>query len=477
MKTGKRLQVFSSRHLALPVAIVTGMFVANVWAVRMARVAVLPQALQHTIQCGDADHDQRFEAFGRRSDTVVAFECTSGNNFERVLTGVTSCSFILVLGDGDGDGRSDLVINADFPPSESSICRIVESPDEHSFPRDSVWQRKSLFFCRAFFTDLDRDGHRELAVNGDGLGVELFESTRDNTYDSVATLAMRPWDVAVDFDTGDFDRDGLCELVAACPRCYLPIYEATGIDNQYVLAAICTTDTETGSLQRVETAGDMDRDGWLEFVVLEHMSGHGRVMVYEAFGKDQYHCVWQQVVPRALMSDQGLAVGDVDGDGVAEFLHSTGGLVQLFKCIGPDSYEQVWSVDSGEGNSGMFDLNRDDRAEIIFDVHDHCVIYEDTTGLTQVSEVKPPSRPLQVGIHPAVVRLGGSVSFSGLPEQSEVNMYSANGQLVRKQAVGKSANWRWNLTDQTGRPVPPGTYFVTIRSQGRTTQTQLCVIN
>jgi hypothetical protein len=475
----------SEARWSVILCVLLGIASAGDAALHLARVAVLPEHLNIDLpgppQCGDANHNGRFEVYGRQivgeQATIIGYEYVAGDSYQRFSLGDPDTAWgPCAVGDGDGDGLTDLILWR-FVDFDTVSYTIAESRDSWSFPTDIVWQTFSApYGARPKFIDLDRDGRQEIPVCW-GNGIRLFENTGDNRYDSVATLPFAPTYYCASFDTGDFDRDSSCELVAGCyDRLY--IFEATGTDNQYVLSAVCTLAVDDW-VHCVASSGDMDHDGWPEFVVMTHTPDVAELMVYEAEGHGKYCRRWLQEVPFVLAGNEGLAVGDVDGDGTNEFVYSTGGLIDVFKCVGPDDYELAWSIDSGLGTCTVFDINGDGRVEIMFDVNSgadpHYDIYEDTDGLG-VSEFTQLPQLHTVTVQPAIARSGAPVMFSGVPPGSDIEVLSLDGRLVSRTSGVRQSTWTWDLRNQSGNLVPAGTYFAVIRSKEKATSLKLCVV-
>jgi len=185
------------------------------------------------------------------------------------------------------------------------------------------------------------------------------------------------------------------------------------------------------------------------------------------------------VLPVHIGGDKWVTSGDVDGDCIDEFAYSVQGKLRLFKCTGPDAYEEVWSVDSGSGLCRIYDLNGNGRDEVIFDVprdsNWRCDIYEDTEGLG-VTEFSKFSLESPVKVAPSVARLGASLLFSDIPPGSDIEVLGIDGRLVCSQTRVRQSNWTWDLRNQSGSLVPAGTYFAVIRNKGKATSLKLCVV-
>jgi len=464
----------------------------------MARVAIIPQHLNDRYHspclCGDADHDGQVEIYGvdyRPGDHPVSgFERVWANQYARIPLDVQVNRLLSGIGDGDNDSLVELlVVNNELGNDSVSI---VESPDSRSYPSITVWKcgiPPSDLAIPFGYTDLDRDGRPEIAVGRawygappDG-GIVLYENTGDNRYDSVAFLSC-PYVQHYTFrcmDTGDFDRDGLCEL-AAGTNWFVYVFEATGGDNQYALSAVCTLAVDTDFVYYLSSANDMDLDGRPEYVLMSYPGyDYIKLAVYESGSHAKYRQVWQRLVQGPpLFSDIGMSVGDVDGDSTNEFAYSVQGFTEIFKCCGPDQYEPVWSIDSGTGLCRLFDVNRNGRAELILDegrdsLHAHCNIYEDTAGL---SVAAPPEfeQKRTAAAAASIVSLNVMAAFTGLPPDVAIEIHGIDGRLVSRASGVRQSSWTWDLRNQAGNLVPAGTYFAVVRSKGKSTSLKLCVV-
>jgi hypothetical protein len=444
----------------------------------MVQIAQFPHSLKCTYPCGDANRNALSECYGRFNDTLMAFEYQPDGTFQRfALRPVWHLSDVYALGDGDLDGLKEVIV---FGGGGDSI---YESPDSFSFPSVGVcgFSHPGRSSIAAGFTDLDRDGHQEVALNvSDGRGICLFENTGDNRYDSVWTFYQlpRPSGDYGHFAVDDFDRDSLTELVTCGSGNLIDIFEGTGADNQYVRSAQCTTCMSNN--WDIAGAHDMDHNGWSEFIVIgtDTLSPHFmRMMIFESTGHPHYQVVWQQSLTDFSQGFFGnpISVGDVDGDGTMEFAVNSGWGVVLFKCTGPHEYARVWSRETSDAWLKLYDINGDGRSEIIFDGPRGTEIWEDTEGLG-VAEFSKFSLEFPVKVAPSVARLGASLRFSGIQPGSDIEVHSLDGRLVRETQGVRQSTWTWDLRNQSGSLVPAGTYFAVIRSRGKSTSLKLCVV-
>jgi hypothetical protein len=486
--SGKAEMDSNDRRLrVLSVVVLAVLLLSSLDALIMTRVAVLPQYLAPAANsyypCGDADLDFRFEVYGTSGgfpDTVIGYENAGGNSYQKFYPGILFRGIPCDMGDGDNDGLTELL--CDSVGNDGDFTILFESEDSWSYPRSKVWQvRNHSEWLPPQYTDLDRDGHMEIAISAEGEGIKLFENAGDNRYDSVATLPTTPLSYFRCFDTSDFDNDGLCEL-AAGHGAYVDVFEGTGRDNEFVLSAVCTTaaDTDADAARCLTAARDMDLDGYSEFILLVQSPMYDKLVIYEASSHAKYRVAWQRVFPVST-GPKWLSSGDIDGDGVDEFVYSLRGMLRVFKCTGPDEYEQVWTTDSIAEKCQLSDLNGNGRAELIFDViwtgspDLHCNIYEDTEGLA-VAEMSKPRTGSPVKVTPTLVCLGAVARFSDLPTDADLEVHSLDGRLVRRTHGVRQSTWTWDLRDRSENLVPAGTYFAVIRCKGRTTSLKLCLV-
>jgi len=148
----------------------------------------------------------------------------------------------------------------------------------------------------------------------------------------------------------------------------------------------------------------------------------------------------------------GLAIGDVDGDSVPEIAVSDGIHARLFRCTGPDQYEQFRYLDYYPYSGfGLCDMNLDGRAELILDAGGYGTDIRE--WLPVGVEERTAAALRQVEIQPSVTRSRGVVQVSGLPPSAEAEVVDASGRVVDRPASGV---WR------PARSMA-GTFFIRVR--------------
>ena len=438
----------------------------------MKRVTVIDYSLYSPLlRCGDANHNGLNEIYTTRtpvSDTLVIFEHQGNNLYQRINTSTLVYAGVGGFGDGDNDSLMEIEVTGD--PFEY----VLESPDRHSFPSRVAWrtQRVGAGLPWPQCLDLDQDGRREWALGADG-SVVLFENAADDSYYLAANIRPPENAAAGKFCVGDFDCDGHLELAYGGQRHpfgRVCVFEATGRDNEYALRWEDTTVVMANWWTC--TLGDLNGNGWPEFITVGRDSLlEGHMMVYEAYGDNQYHRILEAPCP---YWDCPIVAADVDGDGVNEFAMA-GGSATIYKWDG-SSYTPIWVFpDSGVGSMNLYDLNGNGRAEIILALPDHTSIYEDTQGLGHTEhQVKLEFNSVKV--RPNVSCIAVPIRFLYLPVGADVQLYSASGCLLRREQQVRKPTWTWDLRDQNGRQVPAGTYLAVIRSRNQTQQLKLCVV-
>jgi hypothetical protein len=364
-------------------------------ALTMKRTAVIVNGrLAGTILSEDSDHDSLGELIFRDglANRWMDLECSPANCYETVLVD-TGAPFPYPpgpqsgtlepwdIGDIDGDSLTDLlgyVCDGSFGPWHWDLI-TEESSTYHSYPDtvswyDSLCPGQCGDFPPCYLAgDLNNDGRqRALLWNAwDGF-VDIFKNEGNN--DNRLVVRM-PGVEGLCFTFGDFDSDGIREFVTAglntSSLTYL--YKRVGNDT-YALAWTDTVDIPNGS---DVFSGDVDGDGILEFFVafawFSPPSADFYLYMYKATGVNQYQRTLVAHVTRNVGNDwqANSKCGDADGDGVDDVVWCIGSDVYVYRYLGNNQFEQVWTWHNPGGDDvswadvNVHDVNSDGYNEII----------------------------------------------------------------------------------------------------------------
>jgi hypothetical protein len=362
--------------------------------IQMTRIALLHSAAAEALLTKpgglDFDHDGKREFGTRKSNPppnygarLEFYESTADNLFvlAHVLDLTSGSNDVAVLsdaGDADGDGLSGVVVLDKDYHSPRDIVRnvkVFESATEQSFPTDLVWESPSYccFPQAGLIADADGDGEQEIVIPEPLSTVTYYENAGDDSYVAKATVVMAlpgagytAQSVAV---MGDVDGDGRQEvfyggIVSGAGR--IKVIESTG-DDTY--AVTWSQDITPGfNVTFLVDAGDLDGDGKREVLLGGYKgSGISWLHVLECTGNDAYQVVTTLSRPNTINAYTSAAVADVDGDGKREIVFATTNSVALYRNVGDNAYELIWSGTGGPIQSvGAGDHDQDGKDELIF---------------------------------------------------------------------------------------------------------------
>jgi hypothetical protein len=112
--------------------------------------------------------------------------------------------------------------------------------------------------------------------------------------------------------------------------------------------------------------GDMDQDGWGEYLIVGIESGYyHQLNIYESVGDNKFIKTWEARYTESPWASATLGRGDYDGDGRDEFFFNNGHIkTRFFRAAGDNNYEVFHEKDTGPTTYG-FDLNQDGQWAIM----------------------------------------------------------------------------------------------------------------
>jgi Secretion system C-terminal sorting domain len=374
--------------------------------------------------------------------------------------------------------------------------------------------------------DPDDDGQIEI-LGGDvsTLGkVVLFENIADDTWGEPqilfrTNLRLRAIRIA------DTNRNDTNEIIVFCGNTdggKVQIYEHTGAPgvNTYTLRYEYTTISYLFNGE----VGDADNDGYPEMLLgIGGMSGYPmyiRRIVYDPNTRTYSHHMYESSIIGLDIAPQ---VGDVDNSGTNELIVGSSGdpngQFHIFKYIRGDTFQPLWSSNmTTEGNvisvhtarfrgyeypiifaapfgGAVYGFVKDSSAwhDISYfltsgpvrsigsaqdklpgdTIIDQLVLSEN--GVDQITVWRPPVRQgifensliapvpaLKIFPNPA-----RSSIWLMCNDYEKIDIYDCQGRLVRTLVLNES---NWNLTDQKGKKLKSGIYFLQSKNASATTK-------
>jgi len=289
-------------------------------------------------------------------------------NFNFIEIYETDPGIVYDSGDPDGDGLNELLVKL-----HRSIY-LYEQYEFASLPESLVWYITPLpgnHKCWPQISDLDNDGIREISftMQDTHYKIRIFENNGYNSYIERTPIIWLPPNHPADFANGDFDGDGNNEVVCGGIYGHLAIQENVADDSFEV-----TWQGELGHPNALlhENIGDYDEDGRDEWVSAgkDFSAGGFFFGVFNSIGNNQYEAVYYDSLPGNTWDAGGISAGDVDGDGINEFLVSSNNNIGLFKYSSNRGWDCVWLTD--EGGTGavetlpfLLDIDYDGLDEIV----------------------------------------------------------------------------------------------------------------
>jgi hypothetical protein len=268
--------------------------------------------------------------------------------------------------DGDGDGRQEIMA------VDAQRVRLLEATAPGRFPERLIWEQRQVWGGEV--GDLDGDGRTEFFLrSSQGAFFQVFESTGDDRFGETAVLpnpgqgTNEPGQRQV---VGDLDGDGRGELLSGDDDGDLFAYESIA-DNAYRLT---WQEEGQGDGRAVGGGADLDGDGRVEFVVArlfeDPFDVEGRrwsATVYEAAGNNAFVPEWEVQVLGGKAGGNGVALGDLDGDGSLEWALVLVPDLYVFQAVGVNAYAPVWHALASDTHRPLIgDLDGDGDLELAF---------------------------------------------------------------------------------------------------------------
>ena len=388
---------------------------------------------------------------------VEIYERTASGAYQLRHTGTIAFK-PLAVDDTDGDELLEIL------GSTKERVFLIESVTRNGYPEKIIWE--SSFLASGQIADLDGDGRKEI-VGPDNFNdrIRIFENRGNDIYDEVLVIKNETAGSNVfgkQFAIGDFDGNGVVELMVGNSEGELFTYESVGDD---LLIETWRAKIDLENAHQL-AAGDLTGDGIPEFVVggtvseedLPSLAPHWEYSVFTAFpptgtlpqtgrnGVSSFKSIWSQEIAPFRSKGNSVAIADVDGDLQNELVILANPSVYVFEWTGGLNGVQPGSLDGVQPRSNFVpiwhheawetprlflnDLNQDGFNELYFNNQENLLTFEHTLARNpnSVASIQPyglSANPINV----RAIRLdwempNGAVSFTvyrsiGAPDEAQ----------------------------------------------------------
>jgi len=195
---------------------------------------------------------------------------------------------------------------------------------------------------RIVVSDTDRDGNYEFFIRtyGGSQKIYIYELHLPNTWE---VDSFSYFDGPLIWDIGDFDLDGLYDLVIDItedmpPKPIISIAESP--DSFSYPTQEVWRDTVGSPLVTPICVYDIDQDGLPEIVKV--LGDYIHLHIYETIGNNLYDKIDEITTASTHNSSSTLAFGDFDLDNRNEFVWGyTGGEYSVWECVGDNFYQEI----------------------------------------------------------------------------------------------------------------------------------------
>jgi hypothetical protein len=369
-----------------------------------------PGANGAAVMLGNADGTFRARVdypSGGQSQDLAAGDFNSDGKQDLAVT-INSPQISLSLLTGNGDGTFNPPVN--FPNTTGFDAPVIVATDVNNDNRLDLLIAHTL----ACFTApcVASDDLTIMLGNGNG----TFQSSQMNVGTGMAEIAV-----------GDFNRDGFKDLAMAgsSARLYLLRGNGDGTFVQQPTMTLIPGDNHLGEDGTDIDAGDFNRDGIQDLVVAVALNG-SRTVILIGNGDGSFRTPLIITEPE-IRIPQYQAVADYNGDGSQDLALSLGwgfqGMIEILKGNGDGTFQPLVLYDPAPADSSTAggpivagDFNRDGRPDLALQVRGAFPALHILINTTNAPPPATPAAPTLLSpANNAILPLNQSIAFSWNP--------------------------------------------------------------
>ncbi|MGC2185394.1 MAG: FG-GAP-like repeat-containing protein [Terriglobales bacterium] len=356
---------------------------------------------------GDGKSDLAVANFGG-SNVSVLVNKGDGTFLAAVTSSAGTAPQAMVAGDFNGDSKLDLVlINQGNPPSGAGGAVSLLSGNNDGTFQAPVQIEANQFPASVAVADLNADGKPDLILGDAARGtLTILLGKGDGTFQKPATMTLASSGSVAALAVGDFNADKKVDIVAAISSGPVFILLGNG-DGSFRAPAQIATDTTSPHL----LVGDFNGDGKLDLVLREETPrppncrrapcfGLDRIFIFNGNSDGTFNAGTSTLL-QINASTGNLATGDFNADGKPDLIEPRFESGLLFLGRNNGTFLAVPPLWTGLGAFlGAADLNGDNLSDLaVTDTNNNVVVFLNTspTSGADLSVTEPATQNVVVG--------------------------------------------------------------------------------